>query len=555
MASLLPYNGTLGKRLAAHLLRRATYGATPEEINAFAAKTAAQAVQDLMVFPTAPPPLPIDPQTGATWVINGRTAANSPSNDLKNVVISWWLHQFMDPGAPLSVYHRIVFFLHTCFNTRHNIVTFSEDLYYTLRLFIYYANGSYRDLAYKMCLDNGMNNFLDIGDSLAGNPNENYSREFMELFTIGKGPQIGPGDYTNYTEDDVRAAARLITGFRQNSDWGNTNYHDPETGFPQARLDISRHDQTNKTFSSAFQNQVINGQGTTAGMLTELSDFVDMIFVQDATAKNIVKRLYRHFVKYHITPEADQDIITPLANTLKNNGYNIVPILTTLLASEHFYDADDTDATDETIGSLIKSPLELKTQLCKFFKLPVPDPAIDPFMTYVTFYKWGIQDPIREAFMDLFKSDETAGYPPIYQAPQYNRLWFHQTSVAPRYSMIDDHLSGPAHLQFDLLTWVSDPNIIPDYLGVDPQGMPGPHAGPRIAVHLLQNLLDYLLPEALPQTRFDYFLNDILLDNLSPTNWMLEWDYYLTSGDESSVKPQIQKIIRALVQSPEFQLA
>lgn len=555
MASLLPKTGPLGRRLAAHLLRRASFGPTPEEINDFATKTAQQAVQDLLTFPATPPDPPIDPQTGATWVVTGRTQANSPQSDLQFILISWWLHQIMDPAKPVSAFQKMVFFLHTCINTSRKKVSFSEDMYYTLRLFMHYAPLSYRDLCYKMCMDNGMNEFLDISDSFAGNPNENYAREFIELHTIGRGPLAGPDDYTTYTEQDIREAARLITGFRKNNSWSDPLYIDPETGFPQCRLDVSRHDITDKIFSPAFQDTIITGRNTVQGMRDELTEFVDMIFAQDATARNIVRKMYRFYVKYNISAEAEQDIIVPLATTLKNNGYQLVPVLSTLLASQHFYDEDDADATDETVGSLIKSPLDLAINIARFLKVPVPDPAVDPFMTYVTFYRWGIQRNIENAFMEVFAAPETAGYPPVFQAPVYNRLWFHQMAVPPRYQMVDTHLSGAAHLLADVMAFVNNPAIIPPFNGPDAMGNAGPHAGGRVPEHLVQTLIDYLFPEPIPQARFDYFLNDVLLDNLTTVNWAMEWIQYQSSGSDAAVKPQITKLIRALLQSPEFQLA
>jgi uncharacterized protein (DUF1800 family) len=404
----------------------------------------------------------------------------------------------------------------------------------------------------KICLDNGMNDFLDIGDSEAGNPNENFARELFELFTIGKGPTIGPGDYTTFTESDVYETARLLTGYRRNDDWDNALYHDPDTGLPRCRFDPSKHDATDKLFSSAFQDTIIVGQTTEAGMIQEVEQLIDMILAQDETARYIARRMYRFFGRRSIDQEVEDDVIEPMGQTLRQNNYALRPALRLLLASEHFYDADDSDSSDEVVGSLVKSPLELQVGIWRFFEVPPPDPAVDPFQAYVTVYG-DLQGGLRQACLDLFEPPEVAGYQPVYQPPEFNRLWFSPKSIPGRYQMADMLLFGAPHLQVDLMTWISDPTHLPEFAGPDPMGNPGPHPGPRIANHLVQTLVDYLLPEPLDLDRFAHF-EDLLLGGLSPINWMFEWDNYLNTGDPINVKPQIEKLVRGLLQSPEYQL-
>ncbi|MEO1450742.1 MAG: hypothetical protein AAFV07_14530, partial [Bacteroidota bacterium] len=140
------------------------------------------------------------------------------------------------------------------------------------------------------------------------------------------------------------------------------------------------------------------------------------------------------------------------------------------------------------------------------------------------------------------------------QSPDYNRLWISAKSIPARYAIPDEHLDGPMNLQMDVMLWVEDTANISDFSGNDFLGNPGPHPGAKIAPHLVQELLDYLLPEAVPQTRVDYFIEDVLLDGLTALNWQMEWDMYLNSGDDTNVKPQIKRLIRAILQSPEFQL-
>ena len=102
-----------------------------------------------------------------------------------------------------------------------------------------------------------------------------------------------------------------------------------------------------KTFSAAFNNQIITGKSTETEIFEELSDFVEMVFAQPETAKAYCRKLYRYFVKSEWNEEVETDIITPLSQLLIDNNYEILPVVTTLLSSEHFYDADDSDATDK----------------------------------------------------------------------------------------------------------------------------------------------------------------------------------------------------------------
>jgi len=132
-------------------------------------------------------------------------------------------------------------------------------------------------------------------------PNENFAREMLELYSIGKGLQKGEGDYTNYTEQDIKEAAKVLTGYQ--NDITLTNL-DTDTNIPIGKLVSSGtratlHDATTKTFSAAFQNKTITPSATDGGYATpdaakgELSDMIEMIFSQDETARFLCRKLYR----------------------------------------------------------------------------------------------------------------------------------------------------------------------------------------------------------------------------------------------------------------------
>lgn len=237
-----------------------------------------------------------------------------------------------------------------------------------------------------MIMDNTMLLYLNNHQNTLNNPNENFAREFLELFTILKGEQVGPGDYTNYTEDDIVEGAKVLTGCRAVTD---RSVVDDETGIPRGDYRYNLHTKGDKTFSERFNKTVIKGAANTAEMPAELDDYVDMIFAQPETAKNLCRRLYRFFVHKTISSEIETDIIEPLANTLIANNFEVLPVIQKLLKSEHFFDADDSDNADEIIGGLIKSPLELVYQSLSFFNLSPADPATEPGANYL-FHEFGL---------------------------------------------------------------------------------------------------------------------------------------------------------------------
>ncbi|MEL7533994.1 MAG: DUF1800 family protein [Bacteroidota bacterium] len=549
------------------MLNRVTFGPTKAEIESFSQLTVDQALSALTVIPATPPP-PLDPATNATWVINGQVEnVNSPEWRLNGYVIAWWLQEAFDSPNP-SIVQKMTFFLHTCFTT--NMIDLdSEDNYYTLLLLRHYALGSYRDLARKICVDNAMMEYLDTRFSHKWAPNENFARELLELFTIGKGPQIGPGDYTTYTEDDIRSAARVLTGFKTNEDYADPGGFDPDTGLPTCWLNLGHHDTNDKEFTDAFVSAAfpapvtIVGKNSEAGMHEELDDFIDMIFAQPATALNIVRKMYRFFVHYEITAEVETDIITPLATQLINDGYQLQGILETLLKSGHFYDLSITNADLAISAARIKSPLELLVGAIRFFKVSTPDPSVDLEIFYRRWHRESLQNFfLQEAGMPLMDPPNVAGYPAYHQEPNFHRLWISANTLPFRYTFPQMLLSGTKvttwgslYMQLDPVAVATDPELVPEVTGPDPfDGIVGTYAGGRFASHLVSSLVDYVFPNPIPQDRFDYFLNDLLLDNLSPINWRFEWLGFEQSGDDSSIRPRIEALIKGIMESPEYQL-
>ncbi|MGI9159258.1 MAG: DUF1800 domain-containing protein [Saprospiraceae bacterium] len=552
MASLQPLQGTLDIRQAAHLLRRTSYRYKKESVDALAGMNAADAAASLLQLSPLKMAQPVydDPATqgtveNLTWILPPGQPLPAEDFVLRRYVMGWWVNEALfDPG----IGHRMTLFLH-----QHLVVSASSfgntHFFDYLSLLRWGALGNFKKLALKIILDNCMLRYLNNNENTKTSPNENFAREFFELFTIGKGAQAGPGDYTNYTEDDIVQAARVLTGIRSAV---ARNVIDPETNIPRGTIAITQHDTGNKTFSARFQNTTIAGGTTVAGAFQELTALVEMIFAQPETARNCCRRLYRWFVHRNISPEIEQDIIVPLANTLIANNYEIKPVLQQLLQSEHFFDADDSDNKDEIIGGIIKAPLELVLQSMNFFNLDaqVPNPNTQPNLHYTNFYSQTVLSHMLSlAGMPLFFPSDVAGYPGYYQEPDYNRQWFNSSTIIARYKLPAMLLSGRRLLgaapnaltvvRLNIAPWVRNSGFFTD------------PADPYV---LVQELLRYMLPEEPDSDRFNYFYQTVFLDNLPPYDWTYEWEAYLATGNETEVKIPLERLVNAIMYAPEYQL-
>ena len=551
MASLNPLQGALGQRRAAHLLRRVSFRYTRAKVDEMAGQTAAEALASLLTVS----PLQLDQpvyadkpsDTPATWINPPQPPdATLPGdeNTLSEYVKAWWVNEALhDPGAA----HRMSFFFHQFLAATPDAGSSMEFFDY-LMLLRWGAFGNFKQLITKIVVDNCMLRYINNDQNYVNNPNENYAREFFELHTIGRGPAAGPGDYTNYTEDDIVAAARVLTGFNHAD---RDEYQDPDTLLPAGRGYPQSHDFTPKTFSARFGGATISAPSTDqAGMLAELNAMVDMVFAQEETARNFCRRLYRFFLTRNISPEAETDIIGPLAQTFISGNFEVKPVLEQLFQSEHFFDADDAAGTDEIYGALIKSPLDLALQAFTFFDVPIPDPAGENHLHYRTLYTGGVLGRFMDwAGMFMFYPPDVAGYPGYYQVPDFNRQFFNSATIISRYKLPEMLITGthawgpgansPLGTKFDFAAWLKDSGVVSD------------PADPYV---LVQELTRYLFPEEPDADRLDYFLDTIFLNMLPAADWTYEWQNYVSTGDDTEVSIALRRLYNALLYAPEYQV-
>ncbi len=553
MASLNPNTAVLGRKNARHLLRRATFKYTKALIDQYALLTPQAALNLLVANEPLTVDLPYDPtppnNPPGNWTLMlDQTAINGDYTNKNVMVAGWWLYNALHSA---TLKFKLTHFLSTRFTVSHATVLTASAFYDHVRLLQFYAYGNYKELSKKMTLDNAMLNYLDNDSNLKNSPNENYAREFLELFTIGKGPQIGPSDYTTYTEADVVQAARLLTGFRRKINRQNI---DPTTSLPKGFNDFFFHHLSPKTFSSAFQNTVIPAATNAAGMDVELSTFVDMIFNQLATAKNIVRKMYIYFVKANITTEVETDIITPLATELKNNGYEMLPIVRKLLESKHFYDLDDANALDENIGAIIKSPLQQLTEICGYFQVQLPDivngTQNDKLRYYEDFYrKFVLEKYMAQSNMKLFEPANVAGHLAYYQSPEYDKSWITSSTIIARYRIGDSLLHNqnrivngnttPIYAQIKISLVIKDGGLV---------------TNPSDAVVLVTQLCNNLFAQTPDAARVAYFMNSFLLQGLDASYWLQAWTDYISTNNNSVVEPRLQELVKNILRAPESQI-
>jgi uncharacterized protein (DUF1800 family) len=273
-----------------HLLKRLSFGAVKEDVDYFRTLTFAQAVDEMLntknnnigqPLKNYVPDVTTTPANDPDWsVAAGRTWVNTPSSNgnvnsgRQGSVKAWWFDLMIN--QPRSIEEKMVLFLSTFTAIEFDTVFTGTYCYRYLNTLRTFATGNYKALVKAITLEPAMLIYLNGQNNNKTAPDENYSRELQELFTVGKGPD------SHYTESDVQAAAKVLTGYRINS--AGQTYFDTN----------NRHDITNKTFSAFYNNTVITGQTGINGQL-ELDAMLTMIFATDEAAKFICRRIYRFF--------------------------------------------------------------------------------------------------------------------------------------------------------------------------------------------------------------------------------------------------------------------
>jgi uncharacterized protein (DUF1800 family) len=220
---------------------------------------------------------------------------------------------------------KMAFFWHGHFASRVQNPKFNRQILNVIRK---NALGNFKDLLFEVSQAPAMLSFLNNQQNKKDHPNENFAREVMELFTMGRG---------NYTEKDIREGARAFTG------WG----FDKEGNFVERK---KQHDEGTKTF--------LGKTGNFTG-----KDVLDIILEQKATAKFITTKIYKFFVNENV----DESIVNKLSENFYQSGYDIKKLMTEIFSSSWFYDK-------KNIGNRIKSPIELMAGMMRTLPMNIQNP-------------------------------------------------------------------------------------------------------------------------------------------------------------------------------------
>ncbi|MBL7726381.1 MAG: DUF1800 domain-containing protein [Dinghuibacter sp.] len=438
-----PYTGPWSKTEVRHLLKRTMFGAKPADVAYFSAMPLSQAVNELL-NPAEPMPAPPIKEyaTSTTPGVNadgniaqGTTWVNDVNNDgtvqaqRRASFKKWWVGNMINQGR--SIREKMAMFLSDHFGTEMNDIGNGNLAYIHHNLVRTNALGNFKQLVRDMTTDPAMLRYLNGYLNTATAPDENYSRELQELFCLGKGPG------SQYTEGDVKEAAKVLTGWQINF----TNYTSVFTP--------ARHSTVNKQFSSFYENKIITGRtGATAGAL-ELADLLNMIFAEEETAKFIVRKIYRWFVYYTIDAQTETNVILPLADIFRNNNYELKPVLQTLFNSEHFFDMLNR-------GCVIKTPADLVIGSLR--EMNAQFPPLTDWDTNYGFWNnlWAVMRIIGQ---DLGDPPNVAGMPAYYQEPLFHELWI-TTDTLPKRNQFTDLMTTGAYtrngqrLFFNLVNYV-----------------------------------------------------------------------------------------------------
>ncbi|MFK7755890.1 MAG: DUF1800 family protein [Flavobacteriales bacterium] len=506
-SGLEPYSGEWTQREAKHLVNRTLFGANREKISHALDQGLEASVTELLADYNLPePPLntlaEFSVPIGETWV-------DAHLEDVSQVVTravslySWTNGLILNQS--FSIREKMTLFWHDHFSTQSDVIEDPRFIYKHISLLRENALGNYKELCKKITVDPAMLRFLNGNQNFNVAPNENYARELLELFSIGKGPQAGPGDYTNYTEDDIAAAARVLTG------WIDLGFGSltPGEEIGSAFFDIA-HDLEPKQFSERFNNTIINNQGE-----DEYSALIDMIFQQDACASFICRKLYRFFVHYIIDDSVETNMIQPMADILIANDYDITPVLEALFKSAHFYDA-------EVVGCMIKNPLDFILGMLNQFDVQISDE--DVVQQYATWTGLAFAIPLLQ--MDYYNPPSVAGWQAYYQAPTYYRKWINSVTLPIRMviapALIFEGLDIEGETIFiDTLEFV---NSMPE---------------PSDVNELITDVTDFLY--ARPATASQkIYLKQFLLQGLPDFEWNVEYTNYLDDPEDEDLTNSVR---------------
>ncbi|MBT8256173.1 MAG: DUF1800 domain-containing protein [Bacteroidia bacterium] len=477
-ATLIPYIPSTGNpwnmSKVRHTYHRLAFGANLTQIDDALALTPNDFIDDLVdtAFNLPPTPAPF-------WANYAVSDFTDFENDNSQYIFEWRIQSGMDTISE-ALRGRLTFFW------MNHFVTELETVFYAPYMFQYYnmmqlhALGNFKDFVRAVGVDNDMLLYLNGFQNTNNNPNENYSRELFELFTLGEG--------NNYTQDDITETARALTGYNHWTEQGADIY-----------FDASTFDAGQKT---------IFGQTGNWGY----DDVIDILFAQrpNEIANYICRKLYAFFVSPSIDGVIETNVIGPLAQTLINSNFELVPMLKELFKSEHFYD-------ERALGVVIKSPIDVIFNFSTEGRFFYDTNLMDAFLYYA-----GLMG------QEIFDPPDVSGW-------QRDEDWINSSTLGGRWQLIELYINflynnGFEFTLVDLARELSNDSNDPYFI--------------------TQVVIDHLVPKELYtasdyDTATDIFKYNVPQNYYDDGTWNLNW---------STAPYQCLLLLVHIARMPEFQL-
>ena len=540
--SLAKYNGVFGVKQKKHLLNRCLVGYAERHLKDLDNLTLDQAIDLLFTRHDLGEPVnnyyeDLSPQQYESIYNNSDVAPGEPflsqsyvrdnnpdeiSGRERHDAIASWMYS--------SIYHQPTSIEWKLFLFLHNLTPVQDFGRHKTRyayLKLVYEGGfrNYRDYIYDLTLDPTMLEYLNLQASQKDTPDENYAREVQELFTVGKRP------FADFTEEDVREAARLLVGWY--FDWDQTMYTEgwePVIGFNEYN-----HDTGNKQFSEFYNDTFISGRSGPGGR-EELDEFLDMIFATEKCAIYLSRRLYQFFVYPVVSDYAEEQIIKPLAEVMRNSNYSLAETLKVLLSSEYFF-------AEEFYNAMISSPPDFTFKVMKGLSILEGDLVRWNENTYVSYFEEDlgqfdqkfITPDTRSYFffrhmgwrtnqlgMEIHNPPNVSGWPAFYQDPIYDLYWVNSVTIKARKEFTESMtrwgmwLEDGIHLRFNLENFITS------------------FDNPYQLDSIISQLSDRFLGAEIPEEALLRIRKSVLGEELNENYWTQAVEDFLSRKDRNS---------------------
>ncbi len=542
-----PYSGTFGKNELIHLLRRTLFGVSPSDLKFFEGKSLNEVVDYLLDISPSPPAPPIRAYQGRalttfdssvpfgeTWVnTKPLDTEQSPNGARRGSYKQWWIQLMANQNRNLR--EKMVLFWHNHLVTDTNDTVDIPTLAYRYNVLLR-SNciGNFRKLMYDITIDGAMLRYLNGEKNTASAPDENYGRELQELFCVGKGKD------SKYTEEDVKAAARVLTGWSisYNDNWN-------------VLFRPGRHDAKEKQFSEFYGNKIIKGDATTNGGANELNELLNMIFANSETANFMARKFFTFFVYYDINNDVESNLILPLADLFRSSNYEVKPLLKALFTSEWFF-------KPEYRGAMIKSPVDYTIGMARQMEIPWPS---DPLAFEARYYFAGqLYNSINAQGQEIGDPPNVAGWPAYYQTPSFYEIWVDTATYPPRLTLNDvlvvkNYNTGNANST----NWVNAESKSKIFK-IDPVSFVAKLTDPTNPNQLIDDLVFYFYGVAISKAIKDSLkLTFLLRGQSSDYYWTDAYNNYINNpnnpnADGKQVPKQLQDLIGYLFSAAEYHL-